>query len=440
MSYISLLKNIPAILIQPTGIAAIASFGMHGAVALIVPLMPVNANNSPPETNLLNTVGVVELSPSDQQGLPQDPTQVAVLPQNPLAQQLPPGQVTPNQGSTTVFTPGIRSLPTRQGLRVDPNSNRMNISSLPPQFRFSRGFNAKQHSFKQTTRQKTLPPITPGLSSQAAVSNSGYQSSGPSQNLIDPTTLPSTPLNSNTSSGNQSNVPFSLGSHSTGESAKVVVKPIGETPLPSGNKSPLGVDQQNSSTYQNLKALLNRDFPGAAPPKKIIRETITTAKSDQEGNIWGLFVLGTDGKISKYYLDKSTSPQLQEQAKKYLAQNPPQGNNQVASYQFNLNFRNDSGSTAQNQTPPSPPANDAKKAPEENTSTNSSVKSSGTPINLPTTPDISTSTSSADHRRKNDVVIPNPKNENSPSTKSTDKVRKKLLQWKEENTQSHQNR
>ena len=46
MSYVSVLKSIPEILGQPTGIAAIASLGIHGAIALIVPLMPIDSNHN----------------------------------------------------------------------------------------------------------------------------------------------------------------------------------------------------------------------------------------------------------------------------------------------------------------------------------------------------------------------------------------------------------
>ncbi|NJR19781.1 MAG: hypothetical protein HC785_31730 [Calothrix sp. CSU_2_0] len=35
MSYVSFLKNIPEVLTQPTGIAALASLGIHGAIAFI---------------------------------------------------------------------------------------------------------------------------------------------------------------------------------------------------------------------------------------------------------------------------------------------------------------------------------------------------------------------------------------------------------------------
>ena len=73
MSYVSIFKNIPEILSQPTGIAAIASLGIHGAIALIVPLMPVNTSASS-KADSPKAVGLMELSTADQSRLPQPPS------------------------------------------------------------------------------------------------------------------------------------------------------------------------------------------------------------------------------------------------------------------------------------------------------------------------------------------------------------------------------
>lgn len=70
MSYVSLFKNIPELLSQPIGIAAIASLGIHGAIAMIVPLMPMDSSKSK-DTASSKTVGLLELSQADQSRLPQ---------------------------------------------------------------------------------------------------------------------------------------------------------------------------------------------------------------------------------------------------------------------------------------------------------------------------------------------------------------------------------
>ncbi len=102
MSYVSLLKNIPDILSQPAGIAAIASLGLHGAIAFIMPLMPVDSSK-PKETVSTSTlktktVGVVELNKAQLNRLPQAAPQIAALP--PIPPAASPGQVPlPNVGA-----------------------------------------------------------------------------------------------------------------------------------------------------------------------------------------------------------------------------------------------------------------------------------------------------------------------------------------------------
>ena len=82
MSYFSVLKNVSGVFGQPTGIAAIASLGLHGAIAMIVPLIPVDPHPSS-EVEPTRTVGVMESTPSDMSKFPQtDDTsqQVALQP------------------------------------------------------------------------------------------------------------------------------------------------------------------------------------------------------------------------------------------------------------------------------------------------------------------------------------------------------------------------
>ena len=76
MSYVSLLKNIPDILSQPAGIAAIASVGIHGAIAFILPLMPVDSSKSTKEASSNKPVGLVQLSQADQNRLREIKTQI----------------------------------------------------------------------------------------------------------------------------------------------------------------------------------------------------------------------------------------------------------------------------------------------------------------------------------------------------------------------------
>ncbi len=114
MSYVSFLKNIPEVLTQPTGIAALASLGIHGAIAFILPLMPVDSSKSAKQTPTNpKPVGLTQLTPAEQSRLPQIP-----IPQSgSLQAQLPP---LPGQ---------IPSLPGQQQLPLNlPNTQ----SGLPP--------------------------------------------------------------------------------------------------------------------------------------------------------------------------------------------------------------------------------------------------------------------------------------------------------------------
>ncbi|MBE9215805.1 hypothetical protein IQ247_24600 [Plectonema cf. radiosum LEGE 06105] len=199
MSYVSVLKNIPEFLSQPAGIAAIASVGIHGAIAFILPLMPVdskvNQNASP------KSVGVMELSEAEQSRLPQNNSpQVSALPQVPLqsaiplpnfaVQPTPLDTIPPSPDSTKVIIP---SLPESS---VNPN-----ISSLPksqplpilPQPNFDSSFNVKAKSdgsyrrFNQNINLGQSAPLASRKRNAAPITSSPY-------NLPDIPPIQSAPL------------------------------------------------------------------------------------------------------------------------------------------------------------------------------------------------------------------------------------------------------
>ncbi|MBP5971777.1 hypothetical protein HW132_03265 [Brasilonema sp. CT11] len=133
MSYVSVLKNIPEFLSQPTGIAVLASLGIHSAIAFLLPIVPMNSSKPKQEPSLKSSVGLVELSQSEKNRLPQpgvpqlslQPPAPALLPQVPspkFANQsipsLPP--LPPSRSSTALILP---PLPTK--------TNNIAIASLP---------------------------------------------------------------------------------------------------------------------------------------------------------------------------------------------------------------------------------------------------------------------------------------------------------------------
>lgn len=165
MSYVSLLKNIPEILSQPAGIAAIASLGIHGAIVFVLPLLPVDSNKPKNTASGKSTVGLVELTPAEQNRLPQAAPPVAALPQQ-LRQQLPrQGQVQlpnfatqptqlsalpplPPASSTQLVLPpipkspsnlGVASLPKGQSLQILPRGN----FKVDPSFNSRSSFNSR---------------------------------------------------------------------------------------------------------------------------------------------------------------------------------------------------------------------------------------------------------------------------------------------------------
>jgi hypothetical protein len=135
MSYVSFLRNIPDFLAQPTGIAALASLGIHGAIAFILPLMPVDSAQSTKQAATSKPIGLLDLNASEQSRLPQK----AQLPAS-ISAQLPPlpGQIAalpaqqqiPFNLNDTPPAPPSGSTP-MTGLPPLPQNPGYSITSLP---------------------------------------------------------------------------------------------------------------------------------------------------------------------------------------------------------------------------------------------------------------------------------------------------------------------
>ena len=397
MSYVSLLKNIPEILSQPTGIAAIASLGIHGAIALIVPLMPVDSSKSQDSASA-KTVGVLQLSQADQSRLPQTPDmpQVGLQPQPSLQAQLPlqPQLTPPNLGAqTTVLPPlppssmpltlppiptasdnyGISSLPKEQSLRMIPRGD----------LRFDNsGFNATKRKFTPSspsfndreivTASKPLPvDKLPELQSAPIPGN---LPNTPSPNLGE---IPTTPTADNNNLTPQTTQPGNDASKIAQN--QPLVAPIGQTPkvgdnlilgrqsIPQGQQGSIPNIPELSSkvpeqpliaqvnTYANLRKTVQQQYPNSEE-KAVIRETIATNKPSGEGTVWGFLVVDTFGKVLDIkFQDKSVSPQLQLKAREYFNTNSPKADKKISRYPFRLRFQNNSSNTA-GTTPEQTPA------------------------------------------------------------------------------------
>ncbi len=135
MSYVSFFKNIPDFLGQPTGIAALASLGIHGAIAFILPLMPVDSSKSTKQAATSKPIGLLELNATEQGRLPQKvPVQTGIQAQlPPLPGQiaaLPAQQQIPFNITNTPPAPSGSSTP-MSALPPLPQNPGYNISSLP---------------------------------------------------------------------------------------------------------------------------------------------------------------------------------------------------------------------------------------------------------------------------------------------------------------------
>ncbi|QLE55318.1 hypothetical protein [Nostoc sp. TCL26-01] len=386
MSYVSLLKNIPELLSQPTGIAAIASLGIHGAIALIVPLMPVDANKSKEATP--KPVGVLELSQEDQSRLPQtsDPNQLALQPQTQLPslqQQFPqqpqltnPPNLNGQTGVLPPLPPPINSSIALPPIATAPGNYR--ITSLPQgqplqmtprrDFRFDNsGFNADGKKLTPTT-----PPsfnereVVPEASKPLPVDRLPELNAGKI-----PEDLPENPSATPTPSTTEPNNDGSLVAN------QPQVAPIGETPKVGDNLAFSGENipkwQQGSTiktpelpvnrsetglvaqvnSYESLRKALQQEYP-SSQEKAVIRGTVPIDKPGIDGTVLGFLVVDTEGKVLDIkFQDKSVSPELQLKAREYFIKNAPKGGRQISRYPFSLRFQNNANNTVvdENKTP-----------------------------------------------------------------------------------------
>ncbi|MEH1938744.1 MAG: hypothetical protein V7L01_00800 [Nostoc sp.] len=396
MSYVSLLKNIPDILSQPIGIAAIASLGIHGAIAMLVPLMPMESNK-PKETASSKTVGLLELSQADQNRLPQTTPQVGL-------QQLPPIATlsAPNFNAQSVLPPlapgasgqlgmpplspssnnyPVSSLPSRQTLRMIPSDNlrfdaskfdsskyntnvkfspsvpRVNVSDTkyePPKLLAANRFPELQsRQIPDDIMQKPLPVNRlPVLQSQQIPDDILRNTQSP--NLSDTTSVA-------TVQGNRASQMMQSGN----DVSRIAPNPLitslkqapssGDTLIGSRVSTPQTADLSAKGTqlamigqldsYANLRKEVQREYPNAEQ-KPVIRQTLPADKQNLEGAVLGVLVVDPDGKVLDIkFQDKLVSPELKLKAREYFNKQSPKGDKQISSYPFNLLFQKNSSNT-----------------------------------------------------------------------------------------------
>ncbi len=149
MSYASVLKNIPEFMGQPAGVAALASLGIHGAIALILPLVPVSTPKADKQVNTLKPVGLTTLSPKEISRLPQTvnhniakPKPNAVKPAPGLSAQLPP---MPGGSSASNISP-LPPLPALSSASLKPlpplpGATNVSVPKLPRRGKVAQNLN-----------------------------------------------------------------------------------------------------------------------------------------------------------------------------------------------------------------------------------------------------------------------------------------------------------
>ena len=400
MSYVSLLKNIPEILSQPTGIAAIASLGIHGAIALIVPLMPVDPQQSPVSASP-KSVGILELSQADQNRLPEIPStfpsQLALqpeLPQQPLSPNLesqmqttlPPLPLSPTPYRQSALPP-VRTTP---NYRVSAPNRNVSFPQRPPidmsaparasapvrepivpreeLFRFdSSGFNAANQRFTPSTRTfnqseitvaaqpvpvERLPQVTASETpdSTNTATNSNRQTTQPSN---DPAKVAGNEtliarLQEHTQSKNE----VALGNQSVPKLQPATPK-APESPVTKVNEQRGVIAQLNS--YEVLRRQIQQSYPNSQE-KPVIRQTVAASKPNIEGTVLGFLVVDPDGKVLDIkFQDESISSDLKVKAREYFNTKSPKGGQQISSHPFSLRFQYD-GTTAATTQEKSPAA------------------------------------------------------------------------------------
>ncbi|MDZ8222004.1 hypothetical protein [Nostoc sp. ChiVER01] len=389
MSYVSLFRNIPELLSQPIGIAAIASLGIHGAIAMIVPLMPMDSSK-PKDTASSKTVGLLELSQADQSRLPQSTPQVGLQQLPPIAPLsapnfsaqtlLPP--VAPAPSSQLVLPPlpassnnyRVSSLPTRQSLRMIPSGNlgfdasKFDSSKFNNSPKFSRSVPSVNVS---NTKYEAPVPLgvnrLPELQSQKIADDSLQKPLGvnrlpqlqsqqipddilrsaQSPNLSDTNPITTAQLAQSVNNASriaQNPLITSLKqAPRAGDSLTLMRGTASQAPDLSAKGTQLAIAQLDS--YANLRKEVQQQYPNAEQ-KPVIRQTLPTKKPNLEGAVLGVLVVDPDGKVLDIkFQDKLVSPELKSEAREYFNKQSPKGDKRISSYPFNLSFQNNISNT-----------------------------------------------------------------------------------------------
>lgn len=397
MSYVSLLKNIPEFLSQPTGIAAVASLGIHGAIALLLPIVPMDSKPKQ-ETSSKSSVGLVELSQAEQSRLPQPgvpqpslQSQASVLP------QVPPPNFASSPNFANPSTPSLPPLPpptasTDLILPPIPKTNDVAVASLPKSqpLPILSTRDLQPESSLRSPKIKSLPPFPQKvkLGESKPLGPSGIPYNVPAiqganipqeQELIN-NSIPasSTPMPVAPAQGNlatQTSGP--VGEVPQGISNQQFVSPGAQPPVP--GQSAIALNRQDFSALPQSNSFKAPELPPLATERSISKpktfaerfteakkqypnlETrqliaaIVDAKAGQGGDVEGDLVINGQGEVDSInFLDDSITPDLKMSVREYFRQyfqnNPVRANGKPKFYPFNISFKSDSNNISKAPT------------------------------------------------------------------------------------------
>lgn len=392
MSYVSFLKTIPDFLSQPAGIAALASLGIHGVIAFLLPLMPVETKKTE-EAKTLKPVGLVKLNEAERLRIPQtNPTELnpntqqnlqasaITLPEfatkpTPLPGLAPPPLAPPPISSTRVMPPlpmsgrelGIDALP-KVGKPRNPKSNPFRVG---PNDRFgarqaqSASANTQRFVFKDPTSDLNSAPnqiSRPKIETQTNIGNNRQtgilQSSSTLPKLQAgalPSELPKTPVPVAGDATSVSALPTVINNAGNATPIPRAVSPIADSSQKVNGKltSAKGVQIPQSKvkaplskkkiTEPELIARVKQNTPNVQIQAVPLQPSLDLPKGAKATNVKGGLVVDSEGRIGSFeLLDKSVSSNLKvavrEHFKNYFQKNPVKASGKPKYFSFNVVF------------------------------------------------------------------------------------------------------
>lgn len=403
MSYVSLLKNIPEFLSQPTGIAAIASLGIHSAIAFVLPMVPMDSKPKQ-EVSSKSSVGLVELSQAETSRLPQPGTpQLSLQPPTPVLPQVPPMNLA-NQSIPPL--PPIPPSPSSTDLILPPlpKTNNVAISSLPKSqslpilskrdLQPEPSLSAKVRPFTPYVEKLRLGEPKPLESSRIPYNVPPVQAANIPQeqelvNTYAPVSSGQMPVASSaegvaqqtTEAGTQTTEPGGVAQNQQLVTPVVQPPQVGDNSialrgqnlpqLPQGSnfqapKLPSLVPQSPSVTTEQLaskpKTFVERfteaknQYPNLETKQPVA--AIVNTKAAQEGNVQGDLVVNGKGQVESINFENNSVPsdlktEVREYFREYFQNNPAQANGKPKFYPFNISFKSNSSNISKTPAPES---------------------------------------------------------------------------------------